>query len=215
MKKLTIGILLFFCFITLQAQDKITLKDGKVLTVYILEKTDTHLKYKFEKPTTAGTVFTTHISNIQSIQYENGEVDLLSSLNPRSLHPFGVSAGVSLDVSQEDGGMFVGGIDYFINPKISAELNIGTSGDNDMYFSLGGKYWLARRNAKSCFSPYAGILYGGQYGVKFWEVPVGISYISKCGFQTSLQCSYVSYNNAMVNYEAYKVSAQLRLGWRF
>ncbi len=215
MKNLAIGILLFICLTTINAQDKIILKNGTELIVRIIEKSDSEIKYKYENSTNSNTTFTTKLSNVKTITYENGTVDLLCSLNPRYKYPVGITAGVSLVASGSEGGMFTGGIDYLFTPNLGMEINFGTSGESDTYYSFGGKYWFADKYSKSTFSPYTGLLIGGQYGVNFWEVPVGISYISKSGFQTSLNLSYLNYINSLVDYDSNTLSLEFRIGWRF
>ncbi len=214
MKKLSIGLLLFICLISVNAQDIITLKNGETLSVFIIEKNDSQIKYKMANSVSYA-VFTTKLRNVKSIQYEYGGIDLLSSLNPRSTKPLGISAGISFIASESEGGMFTGGLDYFFTPNLSAEINMGTDGDSDMYYSFGGKYWFASNYSKSSFSPFTGLLYGGQYGVNFWEVPIGISYISKIGLQSSFHFSYLNYIDAIVFGTTNRLNAELRVGWRF
>jgi hypothetical protein len=200
---------------TVNAQDKVTLKNGNELIVHIIEKSDSEIKYKFENSTTNNTIFSTKLNNLKTIAYENGVVDLLCSLNPRYKYPVGITAGISLSASESEGRMFTGGIDYFFTPNLGVEINFGTSGESDSYYSFGGKYWLADKYSKSAFSPFTGLLIGGQYGVNFLEVPVGISYISKSGFQTSLHLSYLNYINALVYSETSRLNLEFRIGWRF
>ncbi len=214
MKKLFVGILLFISFNLVNAQDKVTLKDGTELSVYIIEKNDTEIKYR-KANSTSHAIFSTKLTNLKTIQYDNGDVDLLSSKNPRSLFPLGISAGISLVASENEGGMFTGGIDYLFTPNLSAEINIGSGGESDFYYSFGGKYWLANKYSTSGFSPFTGLLYGEQYGINFWEVPAGVSYIARFGFQTSFHLSYIRYINGWVNYDTSRLNAELRIGWRF
>ena len=47
MRNTFIGICIFTCLLSINAQDKITLKNGQELKVTILEKTDSEIKYKF------------------------------------------------------------------------------------------------------------------------------------------------------------------------
>lgn len=87
-------------------------------------------------------------------------------------------------------------------------------------FSIGGKYWFANKHCKSEFSPFVGLFFT-QWRSKndeediLWqnkpvwsniylpEVPIGISYISKSGLQTSFQMSLPL------------LCAKFSLGWRF
>ncbi|MDO9633905.1 MAG: hypothetical protein Q7J05_02520 [Paludibacter sp.] len=112
------------------------MKDGRELSVYIIEKNDTEIKYR-NANSTGHTIFSTKLTNLKTIQYENGDVDLLSSMNPRSLFPLGISAGISLAAFENDGGMFTCGIDYLFTPNLGAEINIGSGGE-DIYYSVGG-----------------------------------------------------------------------------
>ncbi|MDD2559084.1 MAG: hypothetical protein PHE04_00210 [Bacteroidales bacterium] len=46
MKKIIAFVLFVACILTLAAQDRITLKNGEVLSVFVLEKNDRGLRYK-------------------------------------------------------------------------------------------------------------------------------------------------------------------------
>jgi hypothetical protein len=52
--------------------------------------------------------------------------------------------------------MCTGGIDYFFIPNLGVEINFGTSGESDTYYSFGGKYWFADKYSNSAFSPFTG-----------------------------------------------------------
>jgi len=214
MRKFFIGFFLLSFTLLIKAQDRITLKNGTELKVYILEKNDTKITYKLADTLNNYSVFTTKLYNLNTISYANGMVDLLSSQNPRSTYRFGLSAGARIVVLEGEGGMLIGGVDYMLTPNISSEINLGNGGDDDWYYSFGGKYWFANRYSKSALSPYTGLLYGGQYGVNFWEVPMGVSFISKHGFQLSLQLCYMNYINASVNNNTNGLNLEFRIGWR-
>lgn len=214
-KNLSSCFLLAFSLITVKAQDKITLKNGSELSVHIIEKSDSEIKYLLGTPTTSKTVFFTKLKNLKTITYDNGVIDLLSSLNPRYKYPVGITTGISLLASENEGGMLTIGADYSFTPNLGFEVNLGTDLESDPYYSFGAKYWFANKYTKSAFSPFTGLLIGGQYGVNFWEVPVGISYITKFGFQTSFHLSYLNYINALVDDQTNRLNMELRIGWRF
>jgi hypothetical protein len=226
MKHISILFLFFFYFISIYAQDTISLKNGVILNASILEKSRTNIKYRLNNHTSDDTINITKLSKVKSIHYQNGEVDLLSSENPRSIFPFGVNVGY----------MFIRGysffpvsLDYMLTPNISAELSFcGFFKYPSQYtLSLGGKYWFAKKYGKSGFSPFTGLFYTKMLVENYdymWEnmpqwssydvieLPIGISYITKFGLQTSLQLnSYIGPD--VDNFIAYGL--EFRVGWRF
>ncbi len=171
MKQISIFILLFVYFISIHAQDTINLKNKKVIHAYITEKSDTKIKYKTDS-IHAYTTYSTNLSKVKTIHYQNGEVDLLSSQNPRSIFPLGINYGFivakgntmvfNYSVIELNSlfNVFSGSIDYLITPKISAEASILVFPYGSQYlFSLGGKYWFANKYSKSGFSPFFGLFY--------------------------------------------------------
>lgn len=189
------------------AQDVITTTDNQIKVVYIVEKTDREIKYRMANEMHA-TLFVTKLSKIKKIEYQNGTVDLLGYQNIRMQKNMGITTGLSL--SNYDSDMITASIDYFLNPAICVELNVGTD-RWDNYYSVGAKFYKASANKTNSFAPYIGLLYGKEYFSNFLEVPIGINYTAKCGFQTSFQVSMLDHINA--RFQA--VHTELRLGWRF
>jgi hypothetical protein len=205
-----------FCF-NLNASDTITLKNRKIIHAYIIEKSDTKIKYRTDSINNVESTYNMKLGRIRTIQYNNGEVDLLSSQNPRSVFPLGVNVGF-IGIS-----MFSGIVDYFITPNMSTEINFKYIPNNyttPTIFSIGGKYWFANKYRESGFSPYAGLFilrfsrrsdyeditwYNKPEWSSFYlpEVPIGISYFTKFGLQTSLQISFPF------------IFPEIRIGWRF
>jgi hypothetical protein len=240
MKQISIFFLFFLYFFSIHAQDTINLKNKKVIHAYITEKSDTKIKYKTDS-IHADTTYNTKLSGINSIYYQNGEVDLLSSENPRSIFPLGINYGfivakgntMVFDYSviglTNLFNVFSGSIDYLITPKISAEASILVFPNGSTYlFSLGGKYWFANKCSKSGFSPFLGLFYTNLLmenyhyieenipqwsSLSFLQVPIGISYITKFGLQTSLQLD----SNFLLNYNSLGILnfIEFRIGWRF
>ncbi len=239
MKQISIFFLFFLYFFSIHAQDTINLKNKKVIHAYITEKSDTKIKYKTDS-IHADTTYSTKLSKVKTIHYQNGEVDLLSSQNPRSLFPLGINVGGDfffINTSLFTYPIFNGSIDYLFTPNISAEANY-RSMLTDFYpafslFSIGGKYWFANKYSKNGFSPFVGLFFTQwrskndeervlDFHEPVWlnkylpEVPIGISYINKSGFQSSLQLNcFLGYNNK--NDELQKVTGfiEFRVGWRF
>lgn len=229
MKQITIFILFFLYFFSIHAQDTIKLKNTKVLHAY---KTDSiH----------ADTTYCAKLSGINSIHSGNGKVDMLESQNPRKLFPLGINYGFIVATAGGNSTgfnyslieltdlfkAFSGNIDYLITPKISTEVSLLVTNESYL-FSLGGKYWLANKRSKSGFSPFLGLFYTnylleiGYYhtddiqkwsSFTFAQVPIGISYITKFGLQTTLQL------DNFIRFDFNRLSMlnliELRIGWRF
>ncbi len=226
MKQISILFFFYFFAINIHAQDTISLKNGEIINASILEKSRTSIKYKLNNQTSEDTIGNTKLSKVRTIHYGNGEVDLLSSQNPRSIFPFGIDVGYGIP-------MYLVSIDYFITPNISTEINFKYmhSYKYRNTFSVGGKYWFANKYGKSGFSPFVGLFFTkwsirNDYEDITWfnrpewsvhylpEVPIGISYITKFGFQTSLQLDnhlYCVLNKLVILPEC----IELRIGWRF
>jgi hypothetical protein len=215
--KLTI-LLAFLCYFNVNAQDTIMLKNGKEINAFITEKTHTKISYKPDSVTNDDTTYSMKLSKIRTIHYDNGDVDLLSSQNPRSIFPLGIYAGISFVYEYKL--LLHGSVDYLFTPNLSAEINFGCFNEinPNYYCSFGGKYWFANKYSKSGFSPFVGLLCvgtggivdGGMSSASFLEVPAGISYITKFGLQTSLQLSYLTNFNYMLG-----PNIEFRVGWRF
>lgn len=116
-----------------------------------------------------------------------------------------------------------------LTPNISAELSFwGFFKYPSQYtLSLGGKYWFANKYGKSGFSPFTGLFYTKMLVENYdymWEnmpqwssydileLPIGISYITKFGLQTSLQLdNYIG--SDVDNFFAFGL--EFSVGWRF
>jgi len=221
MKNIFILFLVFsFCFNT-NAQDIITLRNRKVIHVYITEKSDTKIKYVTDSVNNIDTTYSMELSGIKTIRYSNGEVDLLSSQNPRSIFPLGVNVGGDLFFGLI---LFDGSVDYLFTPNISAEINYRSMLTNSYpafsVFSIGGKYWFKNKYSESGFSPFIGLFFTRLRSkndedeilwhnkpewsiINLPEVPIGVSYITKFGLQTSFQMSLPF------------LCPEFRIGWRF
>jgi hypothetical protein len=228
-----ISILFFFSFFAfyIHAQDTISLKNGVIVNGSILEKNRSSIKYKSNDQTSEDTIGCTKLSKVSTIHYGTGKVDLLSSQNPRSIFPLGVNSGFLVGA---DMAMFLGSIDYLIIPNISAEISlkwVPFTYYNRYFYSIGGKYWFANKYSENGLSPFVGLFFtqlmsrndedrilGLHEPVWLFrnlpEIPIGISYINKSGFQTSLQlnCLLGFWNSDLSELTSF---IEFRVGWRF
>ena len=208
MRNFLIILILTCVFQPVTGQDIIKTKDKQQLKVKIIEQTNRLIKYKmidYED----GPILSISNHRVTKIEYKNGFVDLMGYQNPRKNRPFGINGGFALWISEE-GGMFTSTIDYFIIPQIDLEFNIGTDLDNGFYFAGGSRFHLNSNNSENRFTPFTGLLFGSEFGDAFLQIPVGINYLTKPGFNTSLSL------NQMLFFSSWKATLiELRIGWKF
>ena len=226
MKHLSILFLVFLNSFCIYSQDTIILKNGEMINATIIEKTNCRIKYQHAQNEKADTTLSLRLFKIRTIHYENGKVDLLSSQNPRSIFPLGVNFGFTIP-------FFTGSIDYLITPNLSAEIELKNllSTSYHLYsFSVGGKYWFANKYGRSGFSPFAGLFFSRMWiqndyeditwfnkpewsASNYLEMPIGISYITKFGFQLAIQLN----NSYDIEYDKLSLinGIEFRIGWRF
>ncbi|OQB29288.1 MAG: hypothetical protein BWY08_01930 [Bacteroidetes bacterium ADurb.Bin174] len=174
-------------------------------------------------------VYITNMSAQDSLQLEkNRNIDVSNMLdfeNPRSLYRYGISSSVIFN-----GFLCWGyGLDYFITPNISAEINVGVLADRHMdhYYDIGFKYWFDNKYSKNRFSPFLGLAYQ-KHGFVFdgeiydgvvmdidsyavVKVPFGAGYFGRNGFFTSIQFSV----GDLLSFRLAYLEATLKVGWRF
>jgi hypothetical protein len=216
MKNCLTILLLIFVSQSVYCQDKLNTKDKKQLNVQIIEQTPKIVKYKmldYEN----GPILSMKINQISSIEYKNGIIDRLGNQNPRKNKPLGINTGVVVEATDRD-GMFSATLDYFIIPQIDIEINFETDLYRDLSsFSAGPRFHLNSDNSENRFTPFAGFLFGSSYEEDFFQIPVGVSFITKAGFSTSLSLNGIV--NRTIHIYKYispqRLNIEFRIGWRF
>jgi hypothetical protein len=216
MKLLLASLLLFFVSLSVFSQDILNTKDKKQINVQIIEQTPKIVRYKmldYEN----GPILSMKTTQISSIEYKNGFIDKMGNQNPRKNKPLGISTGVVVGVSDQEGS-FSATLDYFVIPQIDIEINFGTDLYRDLSsFSVGSRFHITSDNSENRFSPFTGFLFGSSYEEDFFQIPVGVSFITKAGFSTSLSFNGII-NHKTHHYEyisPQRMSFEFRLGWRF
>jgi hypothetical protein len=102
-----------FCF-NLNASDTITLKNRKVIHTYIIEKSDTKIKYRTDSINNVESTNNMKLGRIRTIHYNNGDVDLLSSRSPRNVFPLGIDVGANFFLY----GILLNGKELIVSSKI-------------------------------------------------------------------------------------------------
>lgn len=154
---------------------------------------------------------------------------LQNSQNPTK--PFGIATGVAYLGESNLPYIATVSIDYFFNPKFSAEFSYGIFFEHyrDNIYSIGFKYWFRNNNCINGFSPFIGLSYVNfEYNrfydivndniiwekeyYSFLEIPIGIRYTSKFGLQASFQLSYLFFYDTSDFYTG--PNAEFKIGWR-
>ena len=81
MKKLLLFIILFCASLTIMAQDVIVKKDGSTILSKVMEINGTEIKYK-KWSNMDGPMYSINRSEVNSINYQNGEVELITTVTP-------------------------------------------------------------------------------------------------------------------------------------
>lgn len=207
MKRHLVLLILVFVFYCVTGQDKIDTKDNKQLNVKIIEKTGKVVKYKMPDYSD-GPVLSIKTSRISKIEYMNGVVDFMGNQNPRKYKPFGISIGGGKWISSS-GLMFTSTMDYFVNPHIDVEVNIGADSQQLFYISSGMRLHINSNYSESRITPFTGALFGYEYEKEFIQIPLGMNFIHKTGINVSLSINELIFSNE------YQTVFEFRGGWRF
>jgi len=215
MKKISTFLFALFLCQTGISQDRIFIKNNKQITVKIVEQTDKTVKYKMldyeDSP-----VFSIRNRLISKIEYQNGIIDMMGNQNPRKIKPLGINTGIEIGL---DDGMYTATLDYFLTPQIDLEINYGSDFYRDFpYFSTGTRVHINSDLSTKRLIPFAGLLWGSIYQNSFLQIPIGLNYTTKLGFNASLSLN--SMINLKTNWDGYYVRPQtvfgeIRIGWRF
>ena len=130
-------------------------------------------------------------------------------LNPREDRPFGFSLGGAYFITAESGIAFFSA-DYFVIPQLSLVANVGVTDFEAPYFAVGGKGHLNSNASVSKFTPFLGVLFGSEWDEFMVQIPLGLDFISKKGFNVSISMNQIFY------FDSYQGTfLDLKLGWRF
>jgi hypothetical protein len=209
MKKTMLILLLVPVFQHIAAQDIITTKDKKQLSVKITEQTDKSVRYKMSDYED-GPILLIKTNRIRKIEYKNGYTDMMGYQNPRKNRPLGIGAGYAGEIIN-GGSLYTATADYFVIPQIDLEANLGTSDlSGELYYSAGSRFHFNSGYSEHKLTPFIGILGGSYYGDAFIQIPAGVNYITNLGISASLSI------NELITFKSWQATfIELRLGWRF
>jgi hypothetical protein len=208
MKALISSLILIFIFSTTSfSQDKIFLKSGEEFKAFILEKSEKKIRYKImDSPDSPIIILRTE--KVEKIVFRNGQkIDFpdLIRMNKR----FGVNGGLLFGLGIES-VFYKLRADYFITAGFSLELAGLVEAEGGSALELGAKYYFGPYHP-SKLKGYAGLSVGAFRQGFFTQVPFGIHYVSKKGFdlKVGLSGQYIPSNSSI------NLHSDLTLGWRF
>jgi hypothetical protein len=207
--KITFLLFMFCALIMVKAQDKVYKKDGNIVGVKAVEQSYSVFKYRMtDYPD--GPVLWMPLNKISKIEYQNGHVDLLESLNPRMKNP--LSANIDLILIDEGSVIPVIGGGYFVTPQIEFYGQIFADFSETLYFAVGPKFHFASNYSEKMISPFIGFLIGIDSGMAIAKMPIGLNLATKIGLNLSLSYNVVQY---LENETRTLSSLELGIGWRF
>jgi len=209
----TINFCLILCawlFLNLvNAQDKIVFKSGEVVDGYVILKSDKEIKYKLIDSENSPIVII-KTNKVQKITYRNGvEMNIIPDVI-RMDKRFGIGTGL-VYLPESEAAFYKFQADYYLSQGFNLEVNgvlemgLGTRG-----MFLGLKYLFDPYSPKK-LKGYAGLLAGAISQDFVIQVPIGLHYVTKSGFDARLGLSgfYIP------NDYGFGFFTELTIGWRF
>jgi hypothetical protein len=173
-----------------------------------VEKSDTEIKYKIIDSEDSPVVVIKTVRVDRIIFRDGQEMETVPDL-VRMKKRFGLGGGMMIGLGVES-AFYILQADYFITPGISIELDGLIEVEGGSGLALGAKYYFnpySPGNVKA----YAGLMLGGAYGEFFIQIPVGMSFTGKRGFDLKL-----GFNSIIIPpLSEFGVFPELTLGWRF
>lgn len=198
----------FIMIQNLMAQDKIVLKTGEIIDALVIEKSDKDIKYKIIDSDDSPIIIL-KTNKVEKITFRNGqEMDIVPDLI-RMDKRFGINGGLMFGLGAES-AYYKLQADYYITPGLNLEFNGLIEVEDGAGMTVGAKYYFDPYNPKK-LKGYAGLMVGSIYEDFLIQVPFGINYIGKSGFDLKFGLSglYVP------SYSGYGIYSELLLGWRF
>jgi len=211
MKKITLLCLtiLALSFTHTFAQDKIIFKSGEEKEGWIIEQSDKVIKYRLTDANNSPVVIL-KTNKVEKIVYRNGKEVSLRPVGIRMDKRLAINAGLMVELATEPNSFYQIQADYFIASGLHIVLKnfIETGGGGG--FSLGAMHYFNTHRHKK-FKAYAGLQGGALYDDFMLQIPVGVNFTTKIGFDIKLGLNGVY----IPSYSGYNIYSELLIGWRF
>ena len=190
------------------AQDKILLKTGETIEVLIVEKSDKEITYKVMNADDSPKVIL-KTNKVDKIIFRNGqEMNIVPDVI-RMDKRFGLNAGLMYGLSGES-AFYKLQADYYITAGVNLELIGLIEVESGSGMTIGAKYYFDPHDPKR-LKGYAGVSVGAMYEEVLIQIPVGINYIGKRGFDLKFGLNGLY----LPSYYGYGLYSELLVGWRF
>lgn len=185
---------MFFMQMNAQSQDLIFIKndtiDAKIIEIglenLVYQEADMPIKV-------------INKNKVLRIEYKNGIVEDFGSTNPRKINPYNIGLVFATLPDDYDMIKIDAEFNYFVKPFITISCNAGFDFEQNLYYSVGPRYYINTTHSKIRFTPFLGfqigkINYSNNYGyyssdlLHFepksitFEFPIGFEYITRDGF---------------------------------
>jgi len=212
MKKTTLLCLtaLMFSFANSLAQDKIILKSGEEKEGWVIEQSDKIIKYRLTDANDSPVIIL-KTSKVEKIIYRNGEEVSLKPAGIRMEKRLAINAGVITELANESDGFYKLQADYSVTPGFTIVLSNFFQPEGDSGFAFGAMHYF-NPHRPTLFKPYAGLLGGARNDNFMLQIPVGVNFTTKFGFDAKLGVNGVYTSDY---YSPYVIYAELLIGWRF
>ena len=210
MKKLIFLHLLWLFFLPLNsfAQDKIILKSGEEKEAWVFEQSDKTVKYRLMN-TVASPIIILKTNKIEKIIYRNGTETIFIPPGIRMQKRFAINGGLMIGLGKEV-AFYKLQADYFVKPELNIELNTFAEVEGGGGLSVGAKYYFNPHRPKK-LKGYAGLLIGSIWDDFIIQIPVGLNFTTKAGFDLKFGLNSIY----TPSYSDYTIFPELLLGWRF
>jgi hypothetical protein len=154
--------------------------------------------------------------DVLRLEYANGAIDDFGSMNPRKIRPLSMGLVIS-DFLPEDMYLAQFELNYFLEPYLTLSFNAGIDTKGNNFLTGGTRYYFNKTHSKHKLVPFIGCQVGFGYVQEdnstgfLLEFPFGIDYITKAGYNFSIEyCA-----GSLSNYEALPDRLGFKIGKNF
>jgi hypothetical protein len=208
-KFLLVAAISLVCVVA-KGQDKIYLKDGKIIEAWIQEKNDKEIVYKVFNTADSPTVVV-RTRMVDKIVFRNGQETSVIPQGVRMSRPFAANVGPAFTIGSENIRSFKFQVDYTVSQSLSFLLNglLETEGGGGM--AAGAMYFFDSYRAKPV-KGYASLQLGVFQGDFLFQGSFGISLATTKGFDLKFGLSSMTIYK--LDFDTY-IMPEILIGWRF
>jgi hypothetical protein len=142
-------------------------------------------------------------------QFAYGFDDQYVIMNPGMKRPFGLSFDIASGWLSRP-TLFSGTMHYMLIPQLDLQGSVSVDFMKGPYFYGGSRIQFTSIKSTKKLTPFTGIYAGVLSGDFFYQIPLGLSYLSNSGSNLSF-----SLNKRFSYYSSKNSFFELGIGWRF